>query len=101
MLIAPWVIFVKAWRYIQRIIIKLLYTFLEKSFSKTIPCFKYDFQIATGAKIQIYSTNAVMMVNIYKYLPKSEAAVSTCSLKKLVGSILHNSRENICAETSF
>ena len=34
-------------------------------------------------KIQIYSANAVMMANVFKYLPKSEAAVHTCSLKNL------------------
>ena len=31
-------------------------------------------------KIQIYSANAIVMANIFKYLPKSEAAVQTSSL---------------------
>ena len=52
-------------------------------------------------KIQIYSENAIMIANIFKYLPKSEAVVHTCSLKKLFWSISDNSQENTCAGASF
>ena len=34
-------------------------------------------------KIKIYFANTVMIANIFKYLPKSEAAIHTRSLKKL------------------
>ena len=34
-------------------------------------------------KIQIYSANAIMIANVFKYLPKSQKAVQTCSLKEL------------------
>ena len=52
-------------------------------------------------QIQIYSANAIMIANIFKYLPKSEEAVHTCSLKKLFWSISDNSQENACAGVSF
>ena len=52
-------------------------------------------------KIQIYSANAIMIANIFKYLPKSEAVVQTCSLKKLFWSISDNAQENTCAGDSF
>ena len=42
------------------------------------------FKLLQMPKIQIYSAYAIMMANAFKYLPKSEAAVYTCSLKKLL-----------------
>ena len=42
-----------------------------------------------------------MIANVFKYLPKSEEAVHSCSLKNLVWSISGNSEENVCAGVSF
>ena len=39
--------------------------------------------------------------NIFKYLPKSEKAVHTCSLKNLFRSTSDNSQENACSGVSF
>ena len=52
-------------------------------------------------KIQIYSANAIIMANVFKYLPKSEAIIHTCSLKKLSRSVSHNRPENTCAGVYF
>ena len=52
-------------------------------------------------KTRIYSTNAIMIANVFKYLHKSERAVYTCSLKKLFWSISDNSQENARAGLSF
>ena len=52
-------------------------------------------------KIQIYSANAIMIANVFKYLPKSQKAVHTCSLKELFWSVSDNSQENACGGISF
>ena len=52
----------------------------EKSFPNNITL---QTEFPQMPKIQIYSKNAIMIANIFKYLPKSEEAVHTCSLKKL------------------
>ena len=57
--------------------------FSGENFSQTVSCFKYSFQIAADAKLEIYFANTIMMASVFKYLPKSEAAVHTCSFKKL------------------
>ena len=65
--------------------------FSEKIFSQTILCFKYVFNLLQISKIQRYSKNAIIMANVFKYLPRSEAAVYMCSLKRCseVFSIIH------------
>ena len=55
-------------------IIAALY-FSGKNFSQT--------RFSKMPQIQIYSANAIMIANVFKYLPKSEEAVHTFSLKKL------------------
>ena len=52
-------------------------------------------------QIQIYSANAIMIANVFKYLPKSEEAVHTFSLKKLFWNTSDNSQENACAGLYF
>ena len=37
------------------------------------------FKLLQIPKIQIYFANAIMMANAFKYLPKSEETVHTCS----------------------
>ena len=76
--------------------------FSGKFFSKKISCFKYVFQIALYAK----NSNIFCKCNydgqhFQVVVPKSEAAVYTCSLEKLFRSISHNSQESICAEAFF
>ena len=52
-------------------------------------------------RIQIYSANAIVIGNVFKYLSKSEVAVHKCSLKKLFCSISDNSQENASRGISF
>ena len=46
------------------------------------------------SKIETYFANVIIMVNVFKYLAKSEATVHMCSLKKLFWSISYNSKKN-------
>ena len=41
------------------------------------------FKLLQMPKIEIYSANAIMVGNVFKYLPNSEATVHMCSLTKL------------------
>ena len=54
-----------------------------KFFPKQYHALNTIFKLLQMPKIEIYFANAVMMVNVFKYLPKSEAAVYKCSLKRL------------------
>ena len=54
--------------------------FKEKVFPKNI---MFQTRFSQMPKIQIYSANAIIIANVFKYLLKSEEAVHTCSLKKL------------------
>ena len=56
------------------------YIFFGRNFSQTVSCFKHGFQIASFAKDQNIFCKCNYMANVFNYLPKSEAAVHTCSL---------------------
>ena len=47
------------------------------------PALNTVFKLLQVPKIEIYFANAIMMANVFRYIPKSEAAVHTCFLKKL------------------
>ena len=75
--------------------------FSLKNFSQIIYHALNTVFISRCQKFKIYSANAIMMAKVFKYLPKSEPAIHTRSLKKLFQSISHNSCENTCSGVFF
>ena len=58
--------------------------FSGKRFPKQCHVLNMVFRLLQIMKIQIHYPNAIMMANVFKYLPKSEAAVSPVFFKKAI-----------------